>query len=303
MSETQGTPAGANGQQAVDAVQVPNSTTEVQNDTQGQDGKNATPKQKDLLSPKFAALTKKQREIVKSEQEFKAKEEAFNKKMDSFLANKNNPIAALEALGYSYEDATNYVLNGQVPEGVTKKHEKTEIEKRIEKMESAIKDKEEKEKQQIDEAKKKQFEQDLGTFKQGVKSYLADNAEQFEFLAKEQDPGQLLYDYIVAVNEQSGGKAEINVEALGKELEDYLAEEAFAEYEKLQNTNKVKNKFNINNNEAFPLPPSNKVEPKVSQGSKTLTNQQASGSSSNPNKKLTDEERFEQSVRMLKGLK
>lgn len=84
---------------------------------------------KDKLSQSFAQLAKKERGLVLRQQSLKEREAKFAEREAAIAAKeervaqfeklkaeaKLNPIAALEALGLTYEDATAYVLNDKKP--------------------------------------------------------------------------------------------------------------------------------------------------------------------------------------------
>src|SRR5271166_1356124 len=64
---------------------------------------------------RFAALAKKERAIQKQLAEVKQRE-AKAKEWETLKASAaSNPLKALEVLGISYEQLTNYILNGQKP--------------------------------------------------------------------------------------------------------------------------------------------------------------------------------------------
>jgi hypothetical protein len=97
---------------SVDPVAVPQAAAEVD------------PKSQESFSKRFSALNRERKmvdqkaaEIKKKEAELQAKESQFKEweEKQRSIKEAKNPIAALQAFGYSYEDAAQYLLNDQKP--------------------------------------------------------------------------------------------------------------------------------------------------------------------------------------------
>lgn len=142
---------------------------------------------KEPESKRFAILAKKEKAIYSRAQELKAREEALNQKLaaiENFEKHKrevkNNPMLALQELGISYSDLTEYQLSGKMPN-------KADLELRELKEEIASF------KQQQEEALQKQKEianrnaqlavqQTISDFKQEIGDYITSKPKDFELV-------------------------------------------------------------------------------------------------------------------------
>jgi hypothetical protein len=143
-------------------------------------------KPKDDHTSRFATLLKKERENVKRQEEIKAREAALAEKEKGLSSMEQlrkqvaeNPLKALELLGVTYQQVTDFVLKGEQPtpdlqvQGL--KNELEELKKRLE----------DKDKNATEEQKRRseeEFNKTLNDFKAGVDSFIESNAEKFELL-------------------------------------------------------------------------------------------------------------------------
>lgn len=222
------------------------------------------PKQEDSVSSKFAALAKKERAMLQKVQsrqaEIEAREKALAEKEAKYAGydqKPGNPIEALERLGYSYKDITDYILNDNKP---TVDQEVKSVREELQSFKQA---QEEAKKTAIEaQAKQEQEELDkaIAGFKGEISDYLTTNNVEAELIN--------LYGAQEVVYETMDEYYNLNGKVLSiaegvKMVEDYLYEQT----QKAQGTSKFKPKA------ADP-----KEEPKfqAKQQSKTLTNEHVS---------------------------
>jgi hypothetical protein len=148
------------------------------------------PENKDPLSPKFAALAKRETQLVKRDKELKAREAALQEK-ESKLGSweqreaerkkevEQNPLKALEYWGLTYKDLTEFVLNGETP---TPDSQVKVLETRL----SEFEKKAEEQRKAEDEAKKKadesEHEETITQFRKSCETFVTENAETYELI-------------------------------------------------------------------------------------------------------------------------
>lgn len=199
----------------------------------------AAEKPKELLSTQFAALAKKEKialqrqkeaeiKLKEAEEKLKLYEQFENKKKTA----KTNPLEFLSEAGLSYDDITEFMLNGG-----TRHRDKTEVLE--EKFNEFIKSKEKEEQDRIEKEKlslKAQEEKVIAEFKKSVDKFLTDNVDKFELIN--------LYNaqelVISTIETHFENKGEIlSNEVAAQLVEDHLEEEA----KKLANSKKFSDKF------------------------------------------------------------
>lgn len=132
---------------------------------------------KPIGSDRFAALAKKERAIQKQLAEIKAKE-AGVKAFETLKATAStNPLEALKALGLSYEQITQFLLNGSKP---TPELEVSQVRQDLEKLKSEQLAREEAVKVQAKQAAEREYQETLADFNGEVKSYVQSNKDTYE---------------------------------------------------------------------------------------------------------------------------
>lgn len=264
-------------------------------ETTGQIEPKPQDKQKEeLISRRFATLSQKERELQKKEVQLKREREEFLKQReqgDPKAKTYESPLELLEAHGWSYQDATEFVLTGQKPE--TKKAR--ELEAKLQKMEDERKaEREAAEKtKQADEEQKK-----INDFKAGVKSQVQADPVRFE-LIHQGDNFDLVYDTMVAMFEQNGDGKVPDVLMVADLVEKHLENELKTKLEKLKSAKKLSSLFHT---EAKAEDPNKKPESRAeaeSVGIKTLTNSQSQTATKSANRVLTDEEALEEAAKLM----
>lgn len=196
-------------------------------------------KNDDGFDSKFAALSRREKQLREREKqvearlaEIEARVAGINKPAEEAeapaepeipfeLRAKQNPLKALEELGYSYEDLTNIVLNdGKLGTDRQMQLMREELERdyksKFEELENRLKEKEIKEEEQ-------KYNQVIDNFKTEIQEFVAESGETYE-LIQANNAYDLVYDVIESYYNENGSILE--VEQAAKEVEDYLYEEA-----------------------------------------------------------------------------
>lgn len=243
------------------------------------------PKVEEALSPKFAALARKEKELRQLQQAIKAEREALKSKESDYETNyipkarlKSELFKVLEESGVSHDELANFVLQGSQP----KDPYLAQLEAKIAALEGKVKEPMDK----IQEQEKRQYEQAVSQIRTEAK-LLVDSDPAYETI-KEMGATEAVVELIKKTFDSSGEL--LTVESASKQVEEYLLEEAM----KMASLNKIKQR----------LAPAVEVAPQVPQKSqqittqlKTLTNAQASSSSSS----LSAREKRERAILAFKG--
>lgn len=255
-------------QAAMNAAETPE-TPEVQPEAAApvEPEKVETPKQDDRVSSKFAALSRKEREIVQREKALKAEKakieqqakeiaelkrsrEEWEKELSQQLD--TNPLEFLEKRGKSYKELTEKFILKEEPTPEQKQASMLEeLKAEIAALRAEQKQKEQEKLQQSEEQQKKQAEQAQQNFIQSLDKHLKSNPDQYELIVKN-DATQLVFDVMDSVynsskDPQTGESAtyvrpedfERLRDEAATEVENYLLEEAM----KLTASNKIKQKL------------------------------------------------------------
>lgn len=213
---------------------------------------------KDPVSAKFAALTREAKKIQKDKAEAQTIIDNAKKLQTAMDEYKDDPEKLLAAAGWTTETYLEKITKGKTPLSVVQKQDKSEAEKRIERLE-----------QELDNNKKiqeqKEFQADLTTFKRGVTDMVKTKSDDFELLNQLEDPAQDIFEYIYLKKDKEG--VEVSPEDAAAAIEAYLQGDADEKLNKLSKTKKYKSRF-TNEPEA---PASDKKNEPTVKGSKTLS--------------------------------
>jgi hypothetical protein len=182
-------------------------------------------KQQDDFSTKFAALSRREKQLLERERKLKAMEEEITGK-SSKLSQweerkklfKENPDELFNEIGLSFEDIVNKKL-GIEPE--EKQLTPDEVYKKLQaELESKFKKLEEEKQKQIEE----ENAQILSNFKNDIESYLTKNADKYELINYQKD-FDLVFDVVQEYFDQNGEVLSIEVAAdhVEKHLEDLVS--------------------------------------------------------------------------------
>ena len=143
------------------------------------------PELKEQLSPRFAQLAHREKKIQVKDREVKAREQQLVERegrISQFeeAKSKGDIPKALELLGLSYDQITNFFLNGEkpTPEMTARQAARAEIE-------AERKRQEEERKKSTEETSKKareEYEQTLQEYREKVNTYISDNAATYELI-------------------------------------------------------------------------------------------------------------------------
>lgn len=203
------------------------------------------------LSPKLSALARREQKFRQQEQQFKAEQEKLKQEREALsklsqLKTKieSKDFSALEELGISYEDYTNYLINkadGQDPV----KSELSDLKKEIESLKTSQ-----------EEQVNKQYEATVNQYRSEIKQ-LVSKDPQFESI-KDSGNEDAVLQLILETFEEDGEI--LTVEEAAQEVEKFIVEDTLATATKLR---KVREKL---------VPPKPQLPPPQRQGLKTLTN-------------------------------
>lgn len=220
------------------------------------------------LSPKFAALARKEREILRARESMRAKEYQIAQKEKEYREfqrikenAKLNPIEGIKALGLSYEDITKYYLNGEKPTA------DAQIQSVQEQVQKYIQSQEQKEKirlQREAQATEQQYAQVIDSFKGQISQFVDQNKDTYE-LTHLYEGQELVYDTIAQHFERT--QKIMSTQEAASLVEEYLE----SEYERAMSAKKFMNKY-----KRIDTPPKNEEVKGGFQPSKTLNNQMAS---------------------------
>jgi len=242
------------------------------------------PEEDPKFASRFAALTKKEREIIQRERAFKeqqAKLQAYEKAMQKA---KENPLEYLQAAGLTLEEALSQIIN----EG----KEPTEQD-RLNSIEQKIKDYEEHQKQLQLRAQEYRKQQELAAIHNDIKAFVDQNEEQYE-LIKAYNNIDLVWSVIERTYLETGGKVHLTTEQACQAVEEQLLSEKMEELELARKLKKLQAKL------APEVSTESKQQPVSKTVSPTLTNSGGTVSTSPPRKFKTREESLADAARLLK---
>lgn len=170
----------------------------------------------DKFAKKFAALSRKEKELKQKEAELENKLKEFQSADTLREQLKQNPVKMLEEMGITYQDITEMVLNegNPTPEMLINKM-KSEYEEKLESLRNEYLE----DKKAEEEAK---YNAVIENFQQEIVEHVNSN-EDYE-LIRAQDRADLVYDVIEEHYEETGRVLEINEAA--DAVEQYLLQEA-----------------------------------------------------------------------------
>jgi len=252
-----------------------------------------TTKEDTALSPKFAALAKKAKAAYQAQAQLKAEKaslEAKRKEIDEFSKYKqeatSNPLKALEALGWKYDDLVNFVLNDQQP---TSDQKLSRVEQQLEAFKREQEAKEQGRLEQERLSAQKQYEETIDAFKSRVSQHVTSNSEKYE-LINLHEAQDLIFDTIEEYFNKTNQVMDI---AKAAELvENYLENQFETTFQK---SKKVQSKLAPKKEE--PQPQSQNKSTSVS------LNNQVSASSAAPGylPPKTEQERIQRALAKLAG--
>jgi hypothetical protein len=165
---------------------------------------------------RFAVLSKREKELQRKMQELKAAQE--NEDYKSFMTAKQsrNPIQALQALGMSFQDAAQFVLNDQ-------KHPEPTVEDQIKELKAQISRQEEERVLREEQEKQDYIQRTIDNHKRDIASYIKTNSDKYELIAAN-DAQETVFEVI----EEYYNKFNkiMSIEEASSKVEDWLTDRA-----------------------------------------------------------------------------
>lgn len=253
------------------------------------------------LSPKFAALARRERSLLDLDRKIKEREKAIEEREKKFSSQlesdyipkasiKEKKIQVLLDAGYSRDDIANMLLN----EPVTQTTQSSFAEKELEKVRAEMAALKEETDNKLSERDKRSREQAMKQISVQAETLLKDSPDEYEMVSKN-GGAEVIAKYIERTFDEEG--VVMNVDEAAKFIESELLQETL----ELLKLKKVQEKARA---ELFPQPTTPAQE--VKQGLtvtpkqhpiKTLTNQQAA-----PSGAVTARDRYKRAVLRAKGL-
>lgn len=274
---------------------------------QAETKKEETAKIDESFAKKFAALSRKEKQlkhqerqmqlkIQEMEQRIKAQEDSLSpyRKLKESLDSKQNPLDALSALGLDYKKLTDeFILRPEPTEQDKVQSYVKSLEEKLAAIENKLSKQDEESKKAQEEAKKAQQERAKQNYLSHLNEYVEKNAEKYE-LIKANDAADLIYEVMEAHynrTEQETGEPEILSEEQAADMvEAHLLEEA----KKIAQANKIKGLLGV---QAKPQQEPQKTPTGKSQ---TLSNNMSQQVPTKTEKYMSDEESKRYIASMLK---
>lgn len=280
-----------NDTQAV-TTQETTQTTEAIAADQGAQATQEAKSTRELASPQLAILAKREKalqkqreELAKTKQEIELKLQEVNR-FNSVKQNaRQNPLKILEEAGLTYDELTQFVLNGNKPTPEMESQSvKTEIQKLREEFESKEKLRAEQE-QKIQEQREQEA---IETFKGNIQSFITQKPDDFELCNMFPESIDLIYNTIEAYFAETNKV--MSTEEAAKLVESHYEDEVARVYK----AKKVQSKYS----------PQTKVETEKQDGfqpssSKTITNTMSQTVSGLSN--VTEQDRIKRALAALGG--
>lgn len=246
----------------------------------------------DDFAKKFAALSRREKDIRSREQEYEARLAELNAKTNDMLPKqeqeteqlpleyrlKRNPLKTLEELGLSYDKLTNLVLNdGELPADMQMKLMKEELESdyktKFEQLEERLKAKE------VEEQEAK-LNTVVDSFKKEINDHISAETEKYELITASESQ-ELVFDIISQHYDET--QRILPIEEAAQAVEEHLLEE----FSKFSNIKKLSSGEEASKPDTFRQSP-------------TLSNDLSAQSVNSTDKKLSPEESKARAAAMLK---
>jgi hypothetical protein len=259
----------------------------------------------DPMSPKFAALARRERKLTQMEKEFKDRtasqeaELAEYRKWKEAKANpkkeetpvKKSPYKVLKESGLSVAEINEWYLNGQqIPQDDILGEVEARVESRLEKMERERKEADDRLAKEREDAAKAEQEEAIANFRAGIKDHIGKTAEKYELTSLYDPDGEAVFN---TINEYfEANKKVLTTDEACELVEKYLE----GEFEKALKAKKVQSKLSPVKEETKDQGAS-ADKPAVTQ--KTLANTLTGSGAPIPKAAKTDEERRRRAMEIL----
>lgn len=236
----------------------------------------AEEKKDEIISPRLAMLAKEEKRLQEErkrlQEERKNPEFAEFQEFKKLKANaKSDPISALEKLGLTYDEITDYVISGKH----TKDPSVRALEEKLANLEKEAKEREENAKKELETAQLKQFQEQ-------IKAECLKAPDEFE-LVNVWGAHNLVYSVIQAHYDKT--EEILPIQEAAKKVEAHLEEES----KKYQGSKKLRKLFGAPDPEANKQQPTEeKADSFASKVSTTLSNSASSGTTSTDDTEESD---------------
>jgi len=246
------------------------------------------PKEDPKFSQRFAALSRKEKELVQRERSFKENQTKLQAYEKALAGAKSNPLEYLQAAGLTLEQALQQIINQDGDQPVTEAHRLQQIEQKI-----ADYEKSQEELRVKNSANRKAFE--LDRIKGSINDFIQSNPETYE-LVKEYNAIEDVWSVIERTFIETSGQVHLTMEQASQAVEDQLLKEEELAQERRARIKKLnKNIQPSSAEESIRV----RTEDKVRIPSQTLTNQSVSASTE-PKKFKSREESLADAAKLLK---
>lgn len=174
-----------------------------------------------ILAKREKALQKQREELQKSKLDIDSKYEEINKFKSLKEQAKTNPLKFLEEAGLTYEELTNFILNGNKP---TAEMETSSIKTEMQKLREEILKKEQEREASLKAQEEQRVQEAISTFKDNISSFLTAKPDDFELCNNYPNSVDLIYDVIEAHFAQT--EKVMSMEEAAKLVEDHFESEA-----------------------------------------------------------------------------
>lgn len=260
---------------------TPTETTQVTPET--------TQTPEDKFAPKFAALSKKEREIKRLQDQMRQREQLLAEKEAKLAAfeekkkrARENPLDYLAEGELTYDDLTQYYLNGKKPSPETKVGV---LESKLQDLEKKLQDKLKEEEESKKLSKVREFQSEI------AKKMTAD-VEKYELLNTFGN-AETVYNLIDQHYQETGSI--MDIEEACDLAESYFEKEAEAQAEKMLKLKKLATKFG-----SLKESPKAEVRPTPTENRPTLTNELSQNLPTRSDRPMTDRERLKKAAELIK---
>lgn len=202
------------------AIPVPTEATQTEETPKAPARELASP-QLSILAKREKALQKQREEIQKSKLDLDSKYEEINKFKSLKEQAKTNPLKFLEEAGLTYEELTNFILNGNKP---TAEMETSSIKSEMQKLRDEIAQREQERENSAKAMDEKRAQEAISNFKENITGFLTGKPDDFELCNNYPESVDLIYDIIEAHFAQT--EKVMSMEEAAKLVEDHFESEA-----------------------------------------------------------------------------
>lgn len=237
------------------------------------------------FAARFAALSRKEKELINRERAFKEQQAQIQAYEKARQSAKQNPLEYLQAAGLTLEEAIQQIIKGDQP---------PTVEDRVKSVESQIEEYKKQAAEWQKRAQQAKQQQELQQIHNSISEYVGQNSEQFELVHAYNDI-DTVWKVIEQTYIETNGQVHLTIEQACQAVEEDLLEQKMNDLKKASNLKKLQKL--LTNSEVSTDSKSQEVSKRTI--SPTLTNN--SGVTTNTPKKFkTREESIAEAAKLLK---